>query len=140
MVSQAALMLMSLLCSGMAMATASNGVSGKDEAEKKTDHKTGTASWYGKGFQGKRTANGETFDMNGLTCASNHYPLGTWLKVTNLKNGKTVVVKVNDRMHPRMKRLIDLSHSSAKLIGIDKTGIGKVRIEDLGKGFVSAFP
>jgi rare lipoprotein A len=95
--------------------------------------KTGIASWYGPNFHGRKTANGEIFDQQKLTCASNHFPLGTWLKITNLRNGKSVVVKVNDRMSPKVHRVVDLSKAAGAIIGIDKTGIGKVQVENLGK-------
>lgn len=108
--------------------------------EKTGDTRTGIASWYGPNFHGKKTATGDKFDMLGLTCASNQYPLGTWLKVTNVRNGKTVVVRVNDRMHPRMKRLIDLSKGAAKEIGIISTGVAKVKVEDLGKSLPATLP
>jgi rare lipoprotein A len=91
--------------------------------------KTGIASWYGGSFHGRKTANGDVFNQAKLTCASNHYPLGSWLKITNLRNGKTVIVLVNDRMHPRMKRVVDLSRAAAKEIGIERAGVGKVKVE-----------
>jgi rare lipoprotein A len=137
---QAGLLLVAVMLNGFVFATASTGVNGKEETEKKPETKTGTASWYGKGFQGKRTANGEVYDMNALTCASNHYPLGTWLRVTNIKSGKTVVVKVNDRMHPRMKRIIDLSRNAARVIGIENHGVGRVAVENLGNEFARNLP
>ena len=101
----------------------------------KNEIKTGIASWYGIKFHGKKTANGETFNQLLLTCASNVYPLGTWLKVTNTRNNKSVTVKVNDRMNPRMTRVVDLSKGAAIQIGIDKTGVGKVKVQNLGKKY-----
>ncbi len=95
--------------------------------------KTGIASWYGGDFHGRKTASGATFNQANLTCASNHYALGTWLKITNLRNGKSVIVQVNDRMHPRVKRVVDLSKGAAKEIGLVKSGVGKVKVEDMGK-------
>jgi rare lipoprotein A len=109
-----------------------SAVSAREEGTK-AEVKTGIASWYGTSFHGKRTANGDTFNRQALTCASNQYPLGTWLRVTNLRNGKSVVVKVNDRMHPRMRRVVDLSQQAARQIGIEKTGVGKVEVRNLGK-------
>ena len=91
----------------------------------------GEASFYSSRFQGKQTASGEIFDMNKLTAASNFYKLGTKVRVTNIKNGKKVIVKVNDRMNKKNKRLIDLSLKAAKNIGIKETGIGRVRIETI---------
>lgn len=92
----------------------------------------GTASWYGRYFQGKQTANGEQFDMNGLTCAHRSLPLGTWLRVTNLKNRKSIFVRVNDRGPMPDDRIVDLSYAAAKAVGI--TGLGKVKLEKLRPG------
>jgi rare lipoprotein A len=99
--------------------------------------KKGAASFYHNSFQGRKTATGEIFSQQKLTCASNVYPLGTWLRVTNEKNGKSFVVKVNDRMHPKMKRLVDLSRMAAEELGMIKTGVAKVEIENLGKKYKS---
>ena len=109
----------------------------KDEKEKTTSKsgtapRKGVASWYGPNFQGKKTSTGELYDMAKLTCASNKYPLGTWLKVTNESNGKSVVVRVNDRMHPRMTRIVDLSKAAATKLGYIKAGITRVLVENLG--------
>ncbi len=93
---------------------------------------TGIASWYSDNFNGRKTASGEIFSQKKLTCASNQYKMGTWLRVTNVKNGKSVVVKVNDRMSPRMKRIVDLSRAAAKQIGIIGSGLSKVSVEKLG--------
>ncbi|MES2773253.1 MAG: septal ring lytic transglycosylase RlpA family protein [Bacteroidota bacterium] len=93
---------------------------------------TGIASWYSDNFNGRRTASGEIFSQKKLTCASNQYKMGTWLKVTNVKNGKSVVVKVNDRMSPRMKRIVDLTRAAAKQIGILGSGLSRVSVERLG--------
>lgn len=90
---------------------------------------TGLASWYGPKFHGKKTATGEVYNQHGLSCASNKYPLGTLLKVTNMKNGKTVMVKVNDRMHPKVKRSVDLSKAAAQELNMIKTGVTTVQIE-----------
>ncbi len=94
----------------------------------------GVASWYSDSFDGRKTSNGEIFRQSKLTCAThNGYKFGTWLRVTNLRNGKSVIVKVNDRMHPRMKRIVDLSRAAAKQIGIISSGLTKVKVEILGK-------
>jgi rare lipoprotein A (peptidoglycan hydrolase) len=88
----------------------------------------GIASWYGPGLHGRRTASGEVFNAHKLTAAHRTLPLGTRLSVTNLSNGKSVVVRVNDR-GPRVKRrLIDLSYAAARAIGLVKMGKGKVKI------------
>ncbi|MDA3615668.1 septal ring lytic transglycosylase RlpA family protein [Polluticaenibacter yanchengensis] len=95
----------------------------------KAETNTGLASWYGPKFHGKKTATGEVYNQHGLSCASNKYPLGTLLRVTNMKNGKTVVVKVNDRMHPKVKRSVDLSKAAAQELNMIKTGVTTVQIE-----------
>jgi rare lipoprotein A len=94
---------------------------------------TGIASFYSASFEGKQTANGEIFRHSKLTCASNKFPLGTWLKITNIKNNKTIVVKVNDRMHPRMKRLVDLTLTGAKKLDFVAAGLTTVKAEVLKK-------
>lgn len=98
---------------------------------------TGIASWYSDSFEGKRTANGEIFRQNKLTCASNHFPLNTWVRVTDIKNGKSVVLWVNDRMgvSKKSKRIIDLSRKAAKEIHLHKKGLTMVRVEDLGRNY-----
>lgn len=95
-------------------------------------YQVGTASWYGRYFQGKQTANGESYDMNALTCAHRSLPLGTWLRVTNLKNRKSIFVRVNDRGPMPEDRIIDLSYGAAKAVGI--TGLAKVKLEKLRPG------
>jgi rare lipoprotein A len=103
-----------------------------DNVPEKTTKK-GVASYYSNSFQGKKTASGEIFNQKNYTCASNIFPLGTWLRITNVKNGKTVIVKVNDRMHPKMKRVVDLSKVAAEDLGMVKSGIAQVEVENLGK-------
>lgn len=88
----------------------------------------GYASWYGKKFHGRKTSNGETYNMYGLTAAHKTLPLGTWLKVTNLENGKTVNVRVNDRGPFVKGRIIDLSYTAAKTIDMTLKGTAPVRI------------
>ena len=82
----------------------------------------GTASFYANSFNGKKTANGEVFSQQKLTAACNVLPLGTWVKVTNLRNGKSVSVKINDRLHPKMTRVVDLSRSCCRKIELYKIG------------------
>jgi len=108
-----------------------------DNPSEKSGPKRGAASYYNNSFQGRRTASGEIFSQQKLTCASNVYPLGTWLKITNLRNGKTVIVKVNDRMHTRMKRVVDLSKIAAESIGMISSGVAQVEVENLGKSLPS---
>ena len=93
----------------------------------------GTASFYANKFNGRQTASGEIFSQNKLTCACNAVPLGTWIKVTNMHNGRSVVVKVNDRLHPKMRRIVDLTKASAISLGYKSQGIVRVKVEVLGK-------
>ena len=89
----------------------------------------GKASFYSDEFHGRKTANGETFNMDKLTAAHPSLPFGTWVKVTNLRNGKDVVVRINDRGPFIKGRIIDLSISAAKEIGIIKSGTVQVKLE-----------
>ena len=93
----------------------------------------GQASFYANKFNGRSTASGEIFSQNEFTCACNVLPLGTWIKVTNVRNGKSVIVKVNDRLHPKMKRLVDLSKVAAKKLGYVGHGVARVKVEVIGK-------
>ena len=93
----------------------------------------GTASYYANKFEGRLTANGEVFSQKKMTAACNVLPLGTWIKVTNLYNGHSVIVKVNDRLHYKNKRLVDLSKIAAKKMGYTGGGVTKVKVEPLGK-------
>lgn len=90
---------------------------------------SGMASWYGRQFHGRSTANGERFDMNALTAAHRSLPLNCYIRVTNKNNGKSVVVKVNDRGPFHGNRVLDLSYGAAKAIGIAGSGVGNVTIE-----------
>lgn len=90
---------------------------------------TGAASWYGRQFHGRKTASGETFDMNAMTAAHRSLPLNCYIRVTNRNNGKSVVVKVNDRGPFHGNRVVDLSYGAAKQLGITSAGTAKVSIE-----------
>ncbi|RLD64103.1 MAG: hypothetical protein DRI95_10930 [Bacteroidetes bacterium] len=92
----------------------------------------GMASWYGPGFHGKFTANGEKFNMNKFTAAHRELKFGTLLKVTNLGNKFSVIVRVNDRGPFKHNRIIDLSKKAAKEIDMIKSGIADVKIEIIG--------
>jgi rare lipoprotein A len=92
----------------------------------------GLASWYGADFHGKRTSNGEIYDMYALTAAHKTLPLGVYVKARNKRNGKEVVVRINDRGPFVKERIIDLSYTAAKQLGIADTGTAPVRIEALG--------
>jgi rare lipoprotein A len=87
----------------------------------------GLASYYGREFHGRKTANGERFDMNGLTAAHRTLPFGTVVRVTNLSNNKSVTVRINDRGPFVEGRIIDLAQGAAKQIGLD--GVEEVRLE-----------
>ncbi len=93
----------------------------------------GIASYYAEKFNGRKTANGEIYDGTKMTAACNSLPLGTWIRVTNLSNNRTVIVKTNDRLHPRMTRVVDLSRAAAEKLGFIKKGLTKVKVEVLGK-------
>ena len=108
-----------------------------EKKEKKSRNVTrtlfGQASFYSQKFEGRHTANGERFSHKKLTAACNSLPLGTWIKVTNLKNDKSIIVQTNDRLHKKTKRLIDLTLSAAKKLGFVASGLTRVKIEVLKK-------
>lgn len=90
---------------------------------------TGLASWYGRQFHGRKTANGDQFDMYAMTAAHRSLPLNCYIRVTNQDNGKSVVVKVNDRGPFHGNRVLDLSYAAATQLGITQKGVGNVTIE-----------
>jgi rare lipoprotein A len=92
---------------------------------------TGMASWYGPGFHGRRSASGEVFDQNAMTAAHRTLPFGTQVRVTNLNNGRQVVVRINDRGPFTGGRVIDLSAAAASSIGLRSSGVGRVQLEVL---------
>jgi len=92
-------------------------------------HEIGLASWYGREFQGKETADGELFNMNDLTCAHRSLPLGTWVKVTNLHTHKWIVARVNDRGPVPDTRITDLSSAAAHMLGMRDRGVTRVRLD-----------
>jgi rare lipoprotein A len=98
----------------------------------KPDVLYGTASYYSNKFNGRKTANGEIFSQQKMTAACNVLPLGTWIKVTNLRNKRSVIVKVNDRLHTKMKRIVDLSRAAAQRLGFINSGLTRVKVEVLG--------
>jgi len=105
----------------------SKSQAGKSQAQPKP-YQVGVASWYGKAFHGRATASGEDFDMFELTAAHKELPLGTWVKVTNLRNGKWIVVRVNDRGPYVGKRILDLSYAAARMLEMNR-GLTKVRLD-----------
>ena len=102
--------------------------SGSAQASRKAPYQIGVASWYGKRFQGKGTANGEKFDMFELTAAHRQLPLGTYVKVTNLRNGRWIIVRVNDRGPYVEGRIMDLSYGAARMLSF-RSGLERVRLD-----------
>ena len=105
-----------------------------DKVEKREtkDVQYGVASWYGPDFHGKPTSSGEIYDMYQLTCAHNTFPLGTVVMVTNLENGRSLELKVNDRGPFVKERIIDLSYAAAQILGIWEKGTAFVKVEGVG--------
>jgi len=97
------------------------------------DAQVGIASYYGGKFHGRKTANGERFDMNALTAAHKTLPLGTKVRVTHVRTGKSVVVRINDRGPYVKGRVIDLSRRAARELGMIHSGVAKVRVEVLSR-------
>jgi rare lipoprotein A len=94
---------------------------------------TGIASWYGPDFHGKRTANGELYDMNQVTAAHKTLPMPSLVRVTNLENGRMIIVRVNDRGPYSRGRVLDLSRRGAQLLGFEKVGTAKVRVQIMAR-------
>jgi rare lipoprotein A len=101
----------------------------RKQANKLKPYQVGTASWYGEYFVGKPTASGEPYNMYDLTAASLTIPLGTYVRVTNLRNGRAVVVRVNDRGPVVPGRIIDLSYGAATVLQFTHRGLQRVRID-----------
>ena len=96
---------------------------------------SGKASWYGPGFHGKLTASGEVYDESAMTAAHKSLPLGSKARVTNLKNGNSVEVTINDRGPFVPGRIIDLSRAAARALGIVDAGVATVRVELIGSSY-----
>ena len=96
------------------------------QASTPAEAQSGRASWYGPGFQGRRTANGERFNTHALTAAHRRLPFGTRVRVTNTSNGRSVVVRINDRGPFIKGRVIDLSKAAAKQLGFVSSGVTKI--------------
>ena len=90
------------------------------------------ASFYANKFSGRKTASGEIFSQKKLTCACNVLPLGTWIRVTNMRNGRSVVIKTNDRIHPKVRRVVDLTRAAAEKLGFIARGLTRVKVEVIG--------
>jgi rare lipoprotein A (peptidoglycan hydrolase) len=107
-------------------------------------YETGQASWYGEGFDGRLSASGEIFNMRGLTAAHRRLPFGTAVRVTNLANGRSVVVRINDRGPQPPSRVIDLSFAAARHLRIVRPGRARVRLDVLEDetlaGLATRFP
>lgn len=108
----------------------------KSMTMKKENSRTGIASYYAAKFEGRKTTTGERFRQSGMTAASNFYPLHTRVKVTNLKNNATVILKINDRMAHKMSRknrVVDVTTSAAKQLGFYGQGLTRVKVEKIDK-------
>ncbi|MFI5107736.1 MAG: septal ring lytic transglycosylase RlpA family protein [Terriglobales bacterium] len=92
-------------------------------------YEIGSASWYGKPFHGRATASGEPYDMFQFTAAHRQLPLGTWVKVTNLRNGKWLMVRINDRGPVPESRIIDLSYGAAAMLEFRHAGVERVQLD-----------
>lgn len=103
----------------------------RKESDLKNGVFVGKATWYGETFQGKITASGERFDYRKFTAAHKFLPMGTYLLVTNLENGRNLLVKVNDRLPQKSPSTIDLSLACAGVLGFKKQGVARVRLQVL---------
>lgn len=133
--------LTSILATGVMVATMGAGpVQGSSKAVKAPvkPYQIGRASWYGKPFHGRTTANGETYNMFRFTAAHRQLPLGTWVKVTNLRNRNWIMVRVNDRGPMPENRIIDLSYAAAQLLGFRERGTERVRLDIVTPGTMAA--
>jgi rare lipoprotein A len=101
----------------------------RKQAEKQKPYQIGTASWYGENFEGKPTASGEPYKMYDMTAAHLTLPMGSYVRVTNLRNGKAVVVRVNDRGPIVPGRIIDLSYGAAQALQFQHKGLQRVRLD-----------
>ena len=124
-----AIMLLGLAATLAACATPPPPTAPRPATEQPTFRQEGTASWYGATHQGRTTANGEPFDMESMTAAHRTLRFGTIVRVTNLSNGRVVKVRINDRGPYVGARVIDLSASAARNLGIAEKGTARVRIE-----------
>jgi rare lipoprotein A len=97
----------------------------------------GKASWYGRPFQHRQTASGEPYDMYQFTAAHRTLPLGSWVKVTDLKNDRSVIVRINDRGPAPNNRIIDLSYNAAKMLDMTKSGVHPVRLDLIERPTIS---
>jgi rare lipoprotein A len=120
--------------------TPNNATGSRSDSRAKTNHhpyQVGTASWYGEYFEGRTTASGEPYNMHDLTAAHPTLPLGSWVRVTNLRNGRIVYVRINDRGPIVPGRIIDLSYSAAQVLHFEDKGLQRVRL-DLASARIAA--
>ncbi len=96
----------------------------------------GLASWYGRDFHGRQTANGEVFDMDAISAAHPTLPMPSYVRVTNLSNKRSLIVRVNDRGPFHSNRVIDISHKAADLLGFKDNGVARVRVEYIGRAAI----
>ena len=97
------------------------------------------ASYYARSLEGTQTTTGEIFSHNQSTAASNKFPLGTWVRVTNLRNGRSVIVRINDRMSKAMERIgrvVDLTRTDAAKLGYINRGLARVKVEEVPQGAI----
>lgn len=124
--------LLLLFLSGQLWAQSADADKENDEEGKKEEKVAyGIASFYSKNLDSTKTATGEIFLNKNFTAASNHFKLNTWVRVTNLRNGKTVIVRINDRMHKKMAlrgRVVDLSRAAAEKLSFIKSGLVRVKV------------
>lgn len=120
---------------GKTIAAESGGTVPPDQKRKSVKARVlyGTASYYADKFNGRQTATGHIYSHDKFTAACNVLPLGTWIRVTNLRNNYAVIVQINDRLHPKNKRIVDLSKVAATRLGYIKRGLTQVKVEVLGK-------
>jgi len=110
-------------------ATGDGGSGTNGQAYEAAGGQVGVASWYGGKFHGRTTASGEPYDMHAMTAAHPNLPFGTKVRVTNLENGRSVVLRINDRGPFAKRRIIDVSRHAAEQLGFLKAGLAKVRVE-----------
>ncbi len=127
-------LLLILLCGGIwfGNAIAQEKVkSVQSKPGKQSKFRYGVASYYAKKFSGRKTATGSVYNPNRYTAACNVLPLKSWIRVTNLRNKKSVIVRITDRLHRKNKRLVDLSFVAAKKLGYISRGLTRVKVEVL---------
>jgi rare lipoprotein A len=127
------LVILALVCSFMASKAQEKDSVALNKKRNVPVTQYGVASFYADKFEGQRTCTDEVFTQKKLTAACNTLPLNCWIRVTNLRNKKSVLVRINDRMHPANPRLIDMSKSAAVALGYTGHGLTKVKVTYLGK-------